>query len=198
MDLSPKPILDAAFYERDAISVARDLLGKRLVRLLHGQRLSGQIIETEAYSGQEDLACHARAGYTPRTAVMYGPPGHAYVYFTYGMHWLLNCVCLPEGQPAAVLLRAIAPLEGIDTMLSRRSKVPPAQCCNGPAKLCQAMAIDGRMNAVDLTGQQDGLWIEDEAPVPNRLVETGPRVGIESVPEPWLSIPWRFLVSDKL
>ena len=91
--------------------VARDLLGQRLVRLLNGQRVSGLILEAEAYDGESDLACHARSGRTERNSMMYGDAGHAYIYFTYGMHWMLNCVCGPAGYPAAVLLRAILPLE---------------------------------------------------------------------------------------
>src|SRR5512139_559864 len=100
------------FFARDTVLVARELLGKNLVRVQNGQRLGGAILETEAYNGEVDLGCHARAGRTPRTQVMYGPPGHAYVYFTYGMHWMLNFVTQEEGFPAAVLIRAILPLEG--------------------------------------------------------------------------------------
>jgi DNA-3-methyladenine glycosylase len=184
------------FYNRHAVDVARDLLGKRLVRRLEGNLLAGTIIEAEAYQGEEDLACHARAGRTPRTAVMYGPPGRAYVYFTYGMHWLLNCVTGPEGSPAAVLIRALLPTEGAEQMAVRRKSVERKQWCSGPAKLCQAMAIDGHLNGIDLCDPQGELWIEDGPEISEFNVETGPRVGIDKVPEPWRSIPWRFLVRD--
>src|SRR5512143_659622 len=108
------------FFAGDTLAVARGLLGARLVRLLDGQRLSGIVVECEAYIGQDDTACHASRGRTRRNAVMFGPPGHAYIYFTYGMHWMLNVVTEVEGFPAAVLLRAIQPVEGIETMRALR------------------------------------------------------------------------------
>ena len=110
-------ILSRKFYNRPTLTVARELIGARLVRILDGVKLVGIITETEAYIGETDLACHAKAGLTPRTAPMYGPPGHAYVYFTYGNHWMLNAVTEREGFPAAVLIRAIQPVEGIEIML---------------------------------------------------------------------------------
>lgn len=186
-------VLPPSFYNRPVLQVARELLGARLVRRLDGQRLSGIIVETEAYRGEDDLACHARAGRTPRTAVMYGPPGRAYVYFTYGMHWLLNCVSEAEGYPAAVLIRAILPLEGREIIATRRAGRPEREWCSGPARLCAALAVDGRMNGVDLCDPAGELWIEPGEPLPDAAVRTGPRVGIESVPEPWRSLPWRFL-----
>jgi DNA-3-methyladenine glycosylase len=185
-------VLPRAFYEQEVIDAARLLLGKRLVRRWQGQLISGLIVETEAYRGEEDLACHAKSGRTPRTAVMYGPAGHAYVYFTYGMHWCLNAVCGEEGFPAAVLLRAVWPLTGLDEMAKKRGRFPLQQWCNGPAKLCQAFSIDGQQNGCDLCSSVDGLWIEDDREVPAEKIVTGPRVGIQSVPEPWLSKPWRF------
>jgi len=174
------------------VQVARDLLGMRLVRLLGGQRISGLIVETEAYDGEADLACHARAGLTRRTEVMYGPPGRAYVYFTYGMHWCLNCVSGPEGYPAAVLLRAIQPEEGLDLIAARRAGRPQSEWCNGPGKLTQALGIDGVLNGVDLTSTPGGLWIEASQPAAEESVLVGPRVGIQNVPEPWRSKAWRF------
>lgn len=189
-------ILPEAFYDRDVVEVARALLGMRLVRRLDVQRVSGIILETEAYRGEADLACHARAGRTPRTAVMYGPPGRAYIYFTYGMHWLLNCVCQPEGFPAAVLLRAVAPLEGQEQMQARRAGQPPHLWSNGPGKLCQAFGITGALNGCSLSDPTGELFIEAGQPVPENMVKTMPRVGISSVPEPWLSMPWRFVAQS--
>lgn len=194
--MSSPSILPPNWYEQDVVSAAQGLLGKRLVRLLDGQRISGLIVETEAYRGEEDLACHARAGYTPRTSVMYGPPGRAYIYFTYGMHWLLNVVCMAEGYPAAVLIRAIQPVEGIEIIARRRAGQPPQHWTDGPAKLTAALGIDGSLNGADLTNPASGLWIE-EAPLPEgAVIQQSARIGIERVPEPWKSIPWRFYLQS--
>ncbi len=178
------------FYNRPTLIVARELLGARLVRLLDGKRLSGFITETEAYIGEEDLGCHAKAGRTPRTQVMYGPPGHAYVYFTYGMHWMLNAVTGPVGFPSAVLIRAFQPAEGQNIILSRRS----GRTTDGPAKLTQALGIGREQNGIDLCRQLENLWIEAGTPVEDPDVRVGPRVGLYTVPEPWKSKPWRFQV----
>jgi DNA-3-methyladenine glycosylase len=187
--------LPADFYARDAVIVARELLGARLVRKLDGKILAGRVVETEAYCGEEDLACHARAGRTARTAVMYGPPGKAYVYFTYGMHWCLNCVTGPEGFPAAVLVRSIFPVLGLAQIAERRAHRKQAEWCNGPGKLAQALSIDGALNNADLSNPDSGLWIEPGTCVKDQDVITAPRVGINRVAEPWRSIPWRFLVT---
>ena len=193
-------LLSRDFYEQEVTLVARHLLGKRLVRSLDGQRLSGIIVETEAYRGEEDLACHAKSGRTPRTAVMYGPAGHAYVYFTYGMHWCLNAVTGAVDYPAAVLIRAIRPEEGLEDLALRRGRFPRSQWCNGPAKLTQALRIDGSLNGVSLCDRNSGLWIETGDEISDKMVKTTPRIGIDSVPEPWKSKPWRFLaeLSEKL
>jgi DNA-3-methyladenine glycosylase len=183
-------IISREFYDRTTLTVARELIGSRLVRILDGHRLAGLITETEAYIGEKDLACHAKAGRTARTAVMYGPPGHAYVYFTYGNHWMLNVVTQREGFPAAVLLRAIQPVECADVMSRRRG----GRDTFGPGKLTQAMSITKNENGIDLTNAASGLWIEQAPSVPNSFVTKGPRVGLNTVPEPWKSKPWRFLV----
>lgn len=185
-------VLPRAFYEQEVIDVARLLLGKRLVRRWQGHSISGLIVETEAYRGEEDLACHAKSGRTPRTAVMYGPAGRAYVYFTYGMHWCLNAVCGVEGFPAAVLLRAVWPQTGLDEMAKKRGRFPLQQWCDGPAKLCQAFNIDGWQNGCDLCTTTDDLWIEGGQEVPVERIVSRPRIGIQNVPEPWRSQPWRF------
>ena len=181
-----------SFYNRPTLTVARELLGARLVRILDGQKLVGIITETEAYIGQTDLACHAKAGLTPRTAPMFGLPGHAYVYFTYGNHWMLNVVTEKEGFPAAVLIRAIQPIEGIEVMMERRG----GRDTLGPGKLTQALGITKSANNVDLTEANPRLWIEAGQFIPNKSVTIGPRVGLNKTPEPWLSKPWRFLVSN--
>ena len=187
------------FYARSALEVARDLLACRLVRQLDGVRLAGLIMETEAYQGEDDLGCHAAAGRTPRTAVMYGPPGHAYVYFTYGLHWLLNAVTDNEGTPAAVLIRAIQPEEGIDLMTNNRPfQAMKRSWTDGPAKLTQALGITGDFNGVDLCSQTCGLWIETGEAIQDDEVERTPRVGLNTVPEPWKSIPWRFVVQREV
>lgn len=195
--MSQSERIGRSFFECSTLQVARQLLGMRLVRVLDGQRLCGVIIETEAYRGEEDQGCHARAGLTPRTRVMYGEPGHAYVYFTYGMHWMLNFVTEERGFPAAVLVRAILPVEGREIIGARRNGKPEHLWTNGPAKLCQALAIDGRCNGLDLCHPQAGLFLEWGEPIHDERVTTSPRVGLNSVPEPWKSIPWRFLAREE-
>ena len=180
-------ILPRTFYARPTLVVARELLGARLVRVENGLRLVGIITETEAYIGEEDLGCHAKSGKTRRNAAMYGPAGHAYVYFTYGNHWMLNAVTEEEGFPAAVLIRAIEPVEEVDTINLRRN----GRDTLGPGKLTQALGIDGSLNQADLSGRKAGLWIEKGIPVGDGMVITGPRVGLYTVPEPWKSMPWR-------
>jgi DNA-3-methyladenine glycosylase len=183
-------VLGLKFYARPTLAVARDLIGCRLVRLSNGQRLAGLIMETEAYVGEKDLGCHARAGRTKRTEVMYGPPGHAYVYFTYGNHWMLNVVTGRENFPAAVLIRAIQPLEGLERIARRRH----GRDTYGPGKLTQALGIAKSEHGLDLMRSGSGLWIEAGWHIPDLLVTRGPRVGLNTVPEPWKSKPWRFLV----
>ncbi len=189
----PKERLDRNFFSENTLSVARALLGTRLVRLdPRFGRIAGIITETEAYRGENDLGCHARAGRTPRTAVMYGNPGYTYIYFTYGMHWLLNFVTEAEGYPAAVLIRGMRPTEGLKTIEERRPGQPPARWTDGPAKICQALGLDSRLNALDICKSGSPLWVEVGEQVHDSCVTTGPRVGLNTVPEPWKSIPWRF------
>jgi DNA-3-methyladenine glycosylase len=192
----PRPRrLPREFYDRPTLAVARDLLGARLVRLEDGSRLAGIIVETEAYCGEQDLGCHAKAGRTRRTEPLYGPPGHAYVYFTYGNHWLFNAVTRPEGQPEAVLIRAILPLEGLEVIEARRGRQPRPRWTDGPGKLTQALGIDGRLNTADLTDPHGEVFIERGRPVEERFVTTTPRIGLYTVPEPWKSLPWRFVAA---
>src|SRR4030095_315637 len=151
--------LPRSFFTRPTRTVARELLGCRLVRQLNGVRLSGVIVEAEAYIGESDLACHAKAGKTQRTAVMYGHAGFTYVYFTYGMHWMLNVVTEEKDFPAAVLLRAIEPLEGIEEMRRLRGGKDLRQLGKGPACLTQALGIARAENGVDLCAYRSSLWI---------------------------------------
>jgi len=185
--------LERQFFDRPAVQVARELLGKRLVKLEDGQRLAGIIVEAEAYRGEDDLACHAHVGYTPRTRVLYGPPGHAYVYFTYGNYWMLNFVAEREGFPAAVLIRGIVPEQGIEIMAARRPGVPPKHWTDGPGKICIALAINKAQNEADLCIAGAELFVEQGVAIPDECVTSGPRVGLNNTPEPWKSIPWRFL-----
>ena len=183
------------FFNRSTLIVARELLGQRLVRLdKGGARLSGLIVETEAYIGTDDLGCHARVGRTPRNDSMWGPPGHTYVYFTYGMHWMLNFVTERSGYPAATLIRSLVPLEGLETMRQRRAGRPVNTLSIGAAKLCQCLAIDRSLDGCDLCHPGSPLFIEALSQLEDDYVMTGPRVGLETVPEPWRSIPWRFRV----
>jgi DNA-3-methyladenine glycosylase len=183
------------FFSCSTRSLARKLLGCRLVRQLNGTRLCGIIVETEAYIGENDLACHARAGRTRRTEVMYGPAGVSYVYFTYGMHWMLNVVAEAEGFPAAVLIRAIEPLEGVPHMQQLRGMESRAALCNGPAKLTQALGIAAGQNGLDLCSPSSELWIEPGIAVSRRHIWVTPRIGLGQTPEPWLSKPWRYVVN---
>jgi len=183
--------LKREFFARDTLAVARELLGQRLVRIIEGQRVSGRIVEVEAYIGEEDAACHASAGRTKRTEVMYGPPGYAYVYFIYGMHHCLNVVTEREGFPAAVLIRAIEPEEGLEIMRANRPGRPDTELTNGPAKLCQALRIDRQMNRVDLC-TSDELFLEAGGPVPQERVMTTPRVGVRG-DEAASKALWRFV-----
>lgn len=192
--MQPLP-LPVNFYNRPTLTVARELLGCRLVRIIDGERLSGIITETEAYIGESDLGCHAKAGETKRTQVMYGPPGRAYVYFTYGMHWLLNAVTEAEGFPAAVLICALEVETGLSRVRSRRGNVPARNLTDGPAKLTLAFGVDFQHNGIDLTSTDSGLWIEPGIVNSDASVTVGPRVGLYSVPEPWKSMAWRFRVS---
>jgi DNA-3-methyladenine glycosylase len=182
------------FYARHTLTVARELLGQRLVRAWNGQELSGRIVEVEAYVGRDDEACHASRGRTARNAVMFGPPGFAYVYFIYGMHHCFNAVTEPEGSAAAVLIRALEPLDGLDVMQRHRKGRQGVELTNGPAKLCYALGIDKRLNGVDLVSGQS-IWIERELTVADAGVARGPRVGVRG-DERALTVPWRLWIRD--
>lgn len=189
--------LPKCFYYDEVTLVARRLLGMHLIRNLDGIRTGGIIIETEAYRGEEDLACHARVGKTRRNAILYEEGGTSYVYFTYGMHWLVNAVTGEYGFPAAVLIRVILPLEGLEGIQARRKGRPQAEWTNGPAKICQALVIDGSLSGILLYQENGELWIEEGKPVADEKVKTSPRIGLGATPEPWKSRPWRFFVDPQ-
>ena len=194
--MTSSPVVSRSFFNRPTLTVARELLGQRLVKLEGDQRIAGAITETEAYIGTDDDGCHARAGITNRNRVMWGPPGHAYVYFTYGMHWMLNFVTEQKGFPAAVLLRAVMPVEGDDVIRQRRVGRPESELTNGPAKICQAFALDRSFDGLDLCHPGSVLFIERGEDINEHSVTTGPRVGLNQVSEPWKSMPWRFQVTS--
>ena len=186
--------LPREFYARPTLTVAQELLGQRVVRVLDGQRLAGRIVEVEAYLDETDQASHARPGPTRRNAPMYGPPGHAYVYFIYGMYYCLNAVTEPEGSPAAVLIRALEPLEGVEAMRRHRPGHSDCNLTSGPGKLCQALAIDRTLNSADLC-HDTRLWIEAGAPVADEQVAAGPRIGVRG-DQRARTAPWRFYFQD--
>jgi DNA-3-methyladenine glycosylase len=174
-----------AFFDRPVVEVARDLVG---CVVTHGDT-AGVIVETEAYHHSEP-ACHAYVGVTPRTRVLFGPPGRAYVYFSYGVHWMLNAVCEPEGVGAAVLIRALEPLEGLDHMRERRGLQGARQLCSGPGKLTQALGIGPELNDTDLLrgpvrfSDRPRAWRDVS-------VDVDVRVGITKAAD----LPWRFLAA---
>jgi DNA-3-methyladenine glycosylase len=181
--------LSRSFYSRSALEVAPDLIGKVLVRRLGKKKLSGKIVETEAYAGPHDLACHASKGHTPRTSIMFGAPGHAYVYMIYGFYFCLNVVTEPVGYPAAVLIRAVEPIESLDLMREfRNNPERETNIASGPGKLCMAMSIDKQLNGADLLGSE--LWIEDRK-LGSGPIRTSPRVGVDYAGE-YKDKPWRF------
>ena len=188
--VDPAP-LPRNFYLRPTLEVARDLLGRTLVHVVDGQRLAGRICEVEAYVGEDDLASHAARGPSLRNRAMYGPGGLAYVYLIYGMHHCLNVVTEDAGFPAAVLIRGIEPLEGVATMRENRASGARNGLTDGPAKLCQALAIDRRLDGHDLTSGAE-LWLEAGEPVPASLIRATPRINVGG-DEQARSVPWRYV-----
>jgi len=183
--------LARAFYERDTVRVARELLGTILVRTNGHTVLRGVIVETEAYRGEGDPASHAYRGPTKRNAVMFGPAGHAYVYFTYGMHYCLNVTTEPTGNPGAVLIRAAQPTSAIEQMKKRRRTDQLRDLANGPAKLTQAFAVSRSLNGHDLTLGKKLFIVKGDSVEPLDIASTsriGIRVGLEK--------PWRFFIRE--
>jgi DNA-3-methyladenine glycosylase len=181
-----------SFYRQPTLDVARQLLGKHLVHKHEHGTTAGRIVETEAYIGPDDRACHASRGRTPRTQIMFGDAGYAYVYLIYGFHHMLNIVTEAVDFPAAVLIRAVEPLKGVKLMAARRGTEQLRSLASGPGKLCQAFAIDRTLNGNDLCGQ--ALYLEDPGgPAPKFL--TTPRIGVDYAGA-WSRKPWRFIIAD--
>jgi len=180
--------LPRSFYDRPVLVVARECIGKVLVHASPEGVTAGRIVEAEAYRGPEDLAAHSAGGRrTRRTEAMFGPPGHAYMFLLYGMHWAFNIVTGREGQPHAILIRAIEPLFGLALMAKRRGVEPNSvQVTNGPGKLCHALGLDGAAYGVDLCGEK--LHLRDGARV---KVGRSPRINVDYAGE-WAELPWRF------
>lgn len=187
--------LTRPLYAQPTLKVARQLIGKRLVRRIGGRRLAGIIVETEAYMGPTDVASHSRHGEQSRAAPMFGKPGYAYIYFTYGMHHCFNVVTEPPGSGTAVLIRALEPTEGLALMRRHRQtgnerEITDHELTNGPGKLCQALALDRTLNRTDLLSNV--LWLEEGIKVHPGQVGTSARVGIREGREH----PWRFYLKD--
>jgi DNA-3-methyladenine glycosylase len=186
--------LTRAFYARDAISVARDLIGCVLVHDAAEGRTSLRLVETEAYRGADDPGSHGYVGLRPRTEVMFGPAGHLYVYFTYGMHWCSNVVCGPTGICAAVLLRAGEPIEGIELMKQRRGVERERLVAAGPARLTQAMGIGRAHNGAKLVGRGELYLYEDDATADHRSREIARTVRVGLAPGRGDDLEWRFVL----
>jgi DNA-3-methyladenine glycosylase len=187
--------LPASFFNRDTETVAQELLGKFLVREKGGEKVVGMVVETEAYVGAHDLACHASRGRTPRTETMFGPAGVWYVYLVYGFYHCLNVVTESEGDACAVLVRAVEPIEGIEMMLSRRGKFDVRQATNGPGKLCVAFGIDRDLNAMPAYGSEAEMFFEDRGirVAPSEIARS-PRIGVDYAQE-WKDKPLRFTIA---
>jgi DNA-3-methyladenine glycosylase len=216
LQLRSATVLPRQFYNRDPVLVARELLGKLLIRREGRKLLAGRIVEDEAYLGAKDPAAHAYSGRTPRNAVLFGPPGHAYVYFIYGNHYCLNVSCMPEGYGEGVLLRAMEPVAGIEDMAKARGldipTLPPTPgarmghpdslwrpsqlrlISSGPGRMSEALGITReRDNAKDLTSRRSDLWFADDGYRPEKILAT-PRIGIKKA----IAEPLRFVVAGNL
>ncbi len=178
--------LSRTFFERDPRVVAPELLNKILLR---DDGRAGRITEVEAYCGADDPAAHTFRGPTPRNRTMFGPAGHMYVYFTYGMHWCANTVCGPEGLGWGILIRAVMPIAGIAAMRAARPRArTDRDLASGPARLTQAFGIDGTFDGADLIGNNRGVWVATDGTPPPITPRIGPRIGISRAKE----FPWRW------
>jgi DNA-3-methyladenine glycosylase len=189
----PMPATERGWFDREAEVVARELLGARLIHAASDGTVSGTIVEVEAYAGPQDLAAHSARGRTPRNSVMFGPPGHLYVYFIYGMHHCMNVVCGPGSKPEAVLLRAVAIDAGLDLARRRRGdRVTDARLASGPGNVARAFAVDRSLNGIDLL---DGPMRIVPAQHPPADIATGPRIGVD-YSGAWAARPMRLWIRD--
>lgn len=185
-------IIEREFYNRDTIEVAKDLLGKILVRVVNGKVISGAIVESEAYRSTDDPASHSYRGKTERNSVMFGEVGHAYVYFTYGNHYCLNLVAKDDATPAgAVLIRAIEPIDGISLMRRYRKTQDPCNLASGPGKLTQALKITKKQNGVDVTKKGE-IYVTNGKDISKSEIIATSRIGIRVA----LDKQWRFLIAN--
>ena len=193
--MSADRLLTPEFFARPVLEVAPDLLGATVRHVSPAGPVAVRLTEVEAYAGEDDPGSHAFRGRTPRTAVMFGPPGRVYVYFTYGMHWCMNLVCGPEGEASAVLLRAGEVVEGVDLATSRRASArTPRELARGPARMTVALGIDGSHDGADATDPASCLTVHAAAGRDGQVVRTGPRVGVAG---DGAGHPWRFWLADQ-
>jgi DNA-3-methyladenine glycosylase len=185
-------LVEQTFFDRPVLTVARALLGCVLRSRIGDAEVRLRISEVEAYAGAADPASHAYRGQRPRNVTMFGPGGHAYVYFTYGMHFCVNLVCGPVGEPSAVLLRAGEIVQGLEVATARRSGVVARDLARGPARLTKALGIGREQDGADVCTADSDLSLYSGHPVPDPAVRTGPRVGVSSAAE----VPWRYWIAD--
>jgi DNA-3-methyladenine glycosylase len=183
---------DRTWFDRPSAEVAHDLLGSVLIHASPRGTVAGRIVEVEAYQGPEDLAAHSSHGRTPRNAVMFGPPGHLYVYFVYGIHHCMNVVCGPDAKPEAVLIRAVALTDGLELARARRGDVPDRRLASGPGNVARAFGIDRSLNGADFRSGPVRLAF---GPQPDAIVAR-PRIGVDYAGD-WAERPLRFLVRDE-
>jgi len=189
-NISRQTPLPRSFYNQSTLLLAQALLGKYLYRRWRNSFLVGKIVETEAYIGEDDPACHAARGKTNRNAVMYGPPGFAYIYFIYGMYYCLNVVAEAKGFPAAVLIRALEPLDGIEQMMTFRKNRIVQNLTNGPGKLCQAFHLNRKQNGTNLCGEE--VFITNGEAIVSTHIASSKRIGIKV----GMDHQWRFFMKD--
>jgi len=194
MNVNLRTKLSRSFYARETVEVAYDLIGKRIIRHLDGETLTGRIIETEAYRSKDDAASHAFRGRTKRNAPMFGLPGTTYIYLIYGMHWLFNISAHIENIAGGILIRAIDPEQGLTKMQSLRGTKSPANLANGPARLAQALNLDKTFNTIDLVTHPE-LYLTEGSLLSDETITSGPRIRVSGDPVA-KNRPWRFWIKN--